>query len=310
MVCPTDSPMRRAAGLVAPLLACMLAVGCTATSVAPPVGPAAVASTTPAAPASATTAVETAKPFTLRIGSVQNFRDVAGDGLQLPNGHRMAQGVVFRSARLATSSAADRKLLARSGFSDIIDLRTDGVAGRSPDPRIPGVERHLVNIYAVRETPSVTFRTEAAARRHMKQMNIGFVRDGAQRARVATALRMVANADGRVIVHCTEGKDRTGWISALLQMVAGADREQVLSEYLKSNSYRANLIRADYRKTLAADGAAAARARLALLKVDASYLEAGLLAMDERYGGVEGYLEEGLGLSADTINTLRERLVA
>jgi hypothetical protein len=38
------------------------------------------------------------EPVTLRIDSVLNFRDVAGDGLALTSGDRMAGGVVVRSA--------------------------------------------------------------------------------------------------------------------------------------------------------------------------------------------------------------------
>ena len=305
--------------MVPALLAVMLSVGCTAQSVAPPVNrvtstPAVSTAPATVVPPSATptpTAATTeAKPFTLSVDSVLNFRDVAGDGLRLADGGRMARGVVFRSGKLATASASDRKVLSRAGFSDIIDLRTDSVAARTPDPKIPGVRRHLVNIFAVRATPTLTHSSETAARRYMRKVYLAFVRDEAQRSRIAAALELVAGADGRVIVHCTEGKDRTGWISALLQLVAGADREDVVSEYLVSNDYRADLIAAEYRKTLASEGVTAARIQRALLKVDASYLNAGLAAMDATYGGLDGYLTDGLGLSPKTVTVLRERLVA
>ena len=45
------------------------------------------------------------------------------------------------------------------------------------------------------------------------------------------------------------------------------------------------------------------------LGVDASYLEAGLAQIASDYGTVDGYLTEGLGLTADTIALLKAKLV-
>lgn len=245
---------------------------------------------------------------TVEIESVANFRDVAGTGLALPDGGRMATGAVYRSGKLATISRADLKRLGKLGLSDVIDLRTDAVAARAPDPDVSGAKHHLVNVFAVHRTASVTFRSVSSAEAQRRRMNVDFVADRAQRRQIAKVLRLIAEADGAVLVHCTEGKDRTGWISALLQLVAGADREQVMVEYLKSNEYRKDLIDEAYRKERAAHGTAAAKVQRALLRVDRSYLNAGLAEVDRRYGGLDGYLSQGLGLPEGTLAKLRARL--
>ncbi len=154
--------------------------------------------------------------MTLKIASVTNFRDVAGAGLALPGGKRMAAGVAYRSGKLSGLSAKDAKVLTKAGVGEVIDLRTDYVAARSPDPSIKGVTHHLANIFAVRRTASVEYRTVAAAQARMRQMNVDFVEVAAQRRQIAKALTLIAAADGPVLFHCTEGKDRTGWIAALL----------------------------------------------------------------------------------------------
>ncbi len=313
--------MKAAAALASVVAGGLLTVGCTTDAVTAPAPTAPAGTVTPTPthsatpPLSATTrqATPAAEPSTapaLTVTSVRNFRDVAGAGLALPDGGQMATGVVYRSAQLATASRADVARLGRSGIGLVIDLRTDTVSAHTPDPVIRGATHKLVNLYAVASTPAVHLRSVAAAETYMRDMNVHFVSVSAQRAKVGEALTLIARAKSPVLVHCTAGKDRTGWISALLQMVAGADRNQVMAEYLKSNTYNADVIKSSYQSTLASSGLTAARIKRATVEVKASYLNAGLSEMDRRYGGLDGYLTKGLGLSGATVATLRDRLTA
>jgi protein-tyrosine phosphatase len=314
---------RPARALTGALLAGLVTSGCAApapTAVAPAastVPPASPASSRPAADptASATPTKATPRPTAstapaLRVSSVENFRDVAGDGLRLSDGAVMATGVVYRSAKLATISGADLGRLRKAGLALVIDLRTTAVASRAPDPGVRGARHELVNIYGTATVPPLRDRTVPGARAYMRGLNVGFVTNPGQRARIARALKLIASAKGPVVIHCSEGKDRTGWVSAVLQLAAGAEREDVVAEYLKSNEYRADVIAASYRETAARAGVDAARVGRALLTVDASYLEAGLDELEERYGDIDGYLTRGLGLSDATIARLRSRLTA
>lgn len=246
----------------------------------------------------------------LTLSSVTNFRDVAGGGLPLPGGKRMATGVVYRSATLKGLSAKDARALTKAGLGGVIDLRTDYVAAHSPDPRIKGVRNQVVNIFGVPRITSVRYRTVAAARAHMRQMNLDFVDVAVQRRQIAKALTLIAAADDPILFHCTEGKDRSGWISALLQLTAGASRAEVTGEYLKSNEFRAELIDGTYRAKLKSSGRTAAEVERALMRVQPDYLGAGLDEVDARYGDLHGYLTRGLGLSAATVQRLRDRLTA
>jgi protein-tyrosine phosphatase len=295
----------------------VLSAGCTAMP-ATPVVPSTVVAVTPSASAtsarpsaSATPTLKSPPPAVpLRLSSITNFRDVAGTGLALPGGKRMATGVVYRSATLRGLSAKDAKALRKAGVREVIDLRTDYVAAHSPDPAITGVKHHVVNIFAVRRTPSVRYRTVAAAKAHMRQMNIDFVDVAAQRRQIAKALALIAAADGPILFHCTEGKDRSGWVAALLQLAAGASRAEVTAEYLTSNEFRAELITAAYRAKLKASGRTAAEVERALMTVEPGYLGAGLDELKARYGTIDGYLGKGLGLSKATVQRLRDRLTA
>jgi protein-tyrosine phosphatase len=248
---------------------------------------------------------------TLRLKVAANFRDVAGEGAGLPvaGGRTMKRGVVYRSDRLTGAETIDRLALRSLGLTDIYDLRTTETARRSPDPSIKGATYHLVNLFGTTRTPDDHPGTVAQVESSMKRMNERFVTDPVQRARLRNVLEAVAGSEGPVLIHCTEGKDRTGWTSAMLQLIAGADERAVLEQYLASNEYRKAVVAVEVEKVGARQGSAAARLYRAQRVLDASYLEAGLAAARARYGSVARYLRAGVGLSEETLRQLRERLV-
>ena len=244
------------------------------------------------------------------VENASNFRDVAGsgEGLVLSDGARMARGVVYRSGRLRDLSESDKDALVGIGLSDIFDLRTDEVAERSPDPEIEGVDYHHVNLFAVYSKRTPAFSNTDEARAEREDVNRAFVDVADQRARTAEVLRGIAAATGPVVVHCTEGKDRTGWIAALLQLIAGADEEGVIREYLLSNDYRRDLIETEVDKVQRTKGALSAKIARLQLEVDGAYLTAGLDEVAADYDDLQGFLTQGLGLDQATIDALRAKL--
>lgn len=294
--------------------AALLLAGCTA----PGAGPAATVNpatpsvaTTSGGPTSTPSGTPTPAPD-LAVDSVANFRDVAGSGagLAIADGGRMARGVVFRSGKLQGLSAADKRVLVSAGVTDIFDLRTDEVAKRSPDPAVGKAAYHLINVFAVRSRVSPFPASVRAAERERQQLNRDFVADAKQRQRIGLLLRDLADAPGAVIIHCTEGKDRTGWVSAMLQLIAGVDRETIIAEYLISNERRAEIIDRGVAQARKARGRTVAEITRIRLVVAESYLLAGLDEMESRYGDLHGYLTDGLGLDEATIDRLRTRLRA
>lgn len=63
------------------------------------------------------------------------------------------------------------------------------------------------------------------------------------RTQVGAAFRAVAEAPpGGVVVHCHEGKDRTGVLVALLLLVAGVAEEQIADDYALTADVRRELM--------------------------------------------------------------------
>lgn len=52
------------------------------------------------------------------------------------------------------------------------------------------------------------------------------------RGKIAAGLTRMAEADGPYLIHCTEGKDRTGFVCMLLEALCGASYEQIRDDYM------------------------------------------------------------------------------
>ena len=87
-----------------------------------------------------------------------------------------------------------------------------------------------------------------------------------------------------MLFHCVRGVDRTGIIT-LIQLALGATESAVIAEWLKSNTY------------------------LGTNTLTTGHFAAGLSEAKRLFGSVEGYLSQGLGLSATVRDQLRVRLV-
>ena len=109
------------------------------------------------------------------------------------------------------------------------------------------------------------------------------------------------------MVHCTAGKDRTGWGVALLQLASGVGMDDVLADYLASNEPMRRAYGPMLDAFAAEGGDAQSLAHMMIVEPD--YLDAALTLMRARFGDLDGYLERGLGLDADDVDRLRRRLL-
>lgn len=119
--------------------------------------------------------------------------------------------------------------------------------------------------------------------------------------KVAQVLRILLNAEGLTLYHCAHGKDRTGVISAILYLIAGADREDIVTNYKVSYDYLEDFLKPlidaapdDMKHTLRSDEI---NIRIFLKYID-----------DKWDGKVENYLISN-GMSESEIKALRDKCV-
>ena len=236
----------------------------------------------------------------LPLQGASNFRDLGGYPGR--GGRPLRWRRLYRSDHLAGLTSADRAALQALGLAKALDFRgLDERAGTPYD--LAGVAQHSLAI-----EPTVAQRMQdllAAGQRVsapvaaalMLDLYRGFVNDQAQR--FAEFFDHLLHADAPLVFHCTAGKDRTGFAAALALLALGVPRPLVMQDYLLSNEV--------YRHPPLPPDEPLAEALGVMWRVQESFLEAALRALDDDHGGVPRYLELRLGLSRAALDALAER---
>ncbi|MES4893326.1 tyrosine-protein phosphatase [Streptomyces sp. NPDC096012] len=253
------------------------------------------------------------------LAGVRNFRDVGG--LPTVDGRRVRHGVLFRSGHLAHATAEDAAFLSSLGLHTIFDFRNAADQRlEGPDVELPGVRNvnlplsdpadgaefwkmvrdgDLDQLRAILDDGKAAARMTASYRMIVKQRT-------AEHSRV---LRALAEDSVPALMHCAAGKDRAGISIAVTLLAVGVEREAIVADYLESNAKHR---RYKVRRNGSAETAYTPEVMdllSPLFDARAEYLEAAFESIEQTWGGFDTYLEQGLDLSPETRERLRERLL-
>lgn len=250
------------------------------------------------------------------LQGIENFRDfgdyAAGEG-------RLKKGVLFRAAHQAEATDDDLAALAALGIVTLVDLRRPNERERSPSRRWTGFAAQVIDneMGATGPDPWLEFissaeLTEASVHAYMdeyyrrlpfKERHIDLFR------RFFLAL---AEAKGPALIHCAAGKDRTGVLAALTHHIAGVGDDDVIDDYLLTNdpgrfdrrghAFMDHIHEATGRRPSEA-------AMRAAMGVEARYLAAAFEVIKDQHGGLDGYLEQAVGLDAGTREKVRAHIL-
>ncbi len=253
----------------------------------------------------------------LGIASVPNLRDLGG--YKTSDGAILARGLVYRANQLSGISPGDMEKLAGLKLKNAYDLRTAEEREKRPDELPTGVKYVWLDVLA--DSPQtgpamleklMTNPQEANAALGDGKAEAGFQNSyrefvslpSAQREFRKLFLALGEKNQLPALFHCTTGKDRTGWAAAALLTLLGVPKDQVVEDYLRSNDY----ILPAYKKVI--DGFLAAggeeRIPLAILGVKKEYLDAAFDEMETKYGTIDKYFSEGLGIDVAQQKALRD----
>ena len=257
----------------------------------------------------------------LDIPSVPNLRDVGG--YKTLDGVTVARGLAYRSDTFNPMNPEDLKRLERVGLKNDYDLRTTSEAKVKPDQMPPGVQYHLLNVLA--DAKSAAPAELEALMHEPKKANtvlgggkIETLFMGAYRefiylpsAKQSYRTLFLSLADRKklpAVFHCTTGKDRTGWAAAALLTLLGVPKETVMADYMRTNEYTLPQFQHAIDGFVAAGGDR--DIPVAIFGVKPEYLEASFDEMQKRYGTIEKYFAEGLGIDAAGQKDLRDMYLA
>ncbi|MER6628668.1 tyrosine-protein phosphatase [Streptomyces sp. NPDC000987] len=253
------------------------------------------------------------------LAGVRNFRDVGG--LPTVDGRRVRHGVLFRSGHLAHATAEDAAFLASLGLHTVFDFRNAADQKlEGPDVELPGVRN--VNLPLSDPADGAEFWKMVrhgdldqlreilgdgkAAGRMIGSYRLLIKERTGEHTRV---LRALAEDSVPALMHCAAGKDRAGLSVAVTLLAVGVERDAIFADYLESNAKHRR-----YRVQRGDSSASAYSPEVMellspLFEAREEYLAAAFETIEETWGGVEPYLEQGLGVTPAVRERLRERLL-
>ena len=245
-------------------------------------------------------------PSDIPLHNASNLRDLGG--WPTADGRRVRRGLVFRAPALVNLTPADEAEVARLGLRSVCDLR--GVRERASAPvHVPGADSLSMPI-----EPSVgaslrdILRTGQASG-HVSPDELLALLEDAYRAYAlqsfpqyrALFARLLAQDGLPLLMHCSAGKDRTGFGSALLLTALGVASDNVVEDYLATNRF--------WRRETASMFDLPPALKDVLLGAHEALLRAAFDAAAQAYGSIDAYLEQAIGLDQAARDALVGRLV-
>jgi protein-tyrosine phosphatase len=235
----------------------------------------------------------------LNLEGASNSRDLGG--YPTTDGRMVRWRQIFRSNHLGHLTAADIEIVRSLGLRSAFDFR-----GRDERAAaVCGVEEITVHSLPIEPTVVAALRARLAAGtlsadaalEIMRESYRNYVRQNTHSFRALFAHLVDDRAP--LVIHCTAGKDRTGFACALVLHALGVADDVIAEDYLLTNRF--------YRRDPSSGTDLPGDVRDAIGSVDASFLAAGLEAVSADYGDLENYFRNGLGLGDHERAALGER---
>ena len=240
-----------------------------------------------------------------------NTRELGG--YKTTDGKSVKWGMLFRSDKLSDISENDQLYLQSLGIKRIVDFRSEGEKTEDPDIIPEGINyiETPINVDgAMRSKIEAVLKgeTNKEVKSFLVDANKEFVTN--YTSVYEDFLRGLIDEDGPTLFHCTAGKDRAGFAAAITLIALGVSKEDVIEDYMKTNIFTKDKIdeMIDKIKLMSLYQADAEILR-PLIGVERIYIETAFKTAEEKYGSLENFIREGLNISDEEIQILRNKFV-
>ncbi|HEY5877360.1 MAG TPA: tyrosine-protein phosphatase [Nakamurella sp.] len=255
------------------------------------------------------------------IAGLPNLRDIGGWATS--DGGRVRRGMAYRSVELGRLGPDGVRSLAALGIRTVYDLRTAAERSAEPDRTPDGVTdvpldvladmadaSAAASLFALLADPAEAEKILGGGR--AEALFVKSYRDIVSLPSALSAYRrfflgLTDPATRPALFHCTTGKDRTGWGAAALLMLLGVSDEDVQRDYLLTNDELLPALQPIFDRFGAAGGDP--ELLRPVLGVREEYLATALDEVHSRWGDIDRYYDEGLGLDATVRRQLRDAFV-
>jgi protein-tyrosine phosphatase len=205
--------------------------------------------------------------------------------------------VLIRSDDLGHLNASGREAMTAYGVNVVVDLRSDAEILSSPNPFAAGDTAEYIHSPLIDDANMN--KLGEAGDMFQRYLRIVDRRAGA----FGDVFTSLAEAEGGVLFHCFAGKDRTGLVAAMLLSLAGVAPDDIAADYAATDEQLAK----QYEIWI---GEAPPEKREAFrdeLQCPRDRILGVLDYLDQRWGGVEAYLEAS-GVTAANLDRLTSKL--
>lgn len=244
----------------------------------------------------------------------KNIRDLGG--LVGYKGKTIKHRRLFRGGALNDISDKDAEILNSLHLTDIVDFRSKMEFVHRPDFIFDGVTYHNFTTFEHEHKKEDIVHDDGNLLWFMNKNDTGFkhlvrtykdlVDSSEGQEAYRNLFKVIMSRDDAVIYfHCSQGKDRVGIASYLIESALGVSEEDKIKDYLLSN------IAMDHRKDKLIESVKNRpfyneqykKDLLEVFSAKIEYLEEAINTINSKYGGIISYLENVLEVD---INKLRK----
>ena len=248
-------------------------------------------------------------PFT----GAHNFRDLGG--YKTEDGRTVKWGKIYRSDNLHSLTDEDLKYMKRLNIKSVVDFRSLEERESEPDRLNPDMTQVLLPInFQPKELNDDSIKNiikdltfgDLDSSNLLRDFNIVIVEEFAEEYKNFFRYIIENNAEP-LVFHCTAGKDRAGFASAMILTILGVPREKVIEDYLLTNTYVKDhvddkMLEIELKTFFRADTDNLRKINL----VEERYIQAAFDTIDSKWGGMDRYISEALNLNEDDILKLQD----
>lgn len=257
----------------------------------------------------------------LKLKKLHNTRDLGG--LPTGDGRTIRYGKLIRSGKLYNLPEETVERLNGLGLSDILDLRIGTERESWPDVELTGVKNHWLPLLCT-ATPGITREKSMAktmykesrrlrkefgsADNYMIQMYqyILFMPESQQCLK--KVLRLIIDAEGGVLWHCSGGKDRAGLVAMLVECLLGVELPVVYEDYkISYHFHRRKYFWNKFGMTVVPFPPSFRSILFALMDAKQKYIQSAVEEIIRRYGSVREYCRVELDISDEDVEKLKAK---
>ncbi|MGG5208393.1 tyrosine-protein phosphatase [Chryseobacterium sp. MIQD13] len=238
------------------------------------------------------------------IKKVHNFRTVGN--IKNVDGRTLKSGKFYRSGHLHKLKKKSFREIENLGIREVIDLRNSKEIADKPDQLPIGIIYKKYSAFEdegdqLTQAKKLVLKGKVNGSDADKRM-IDFYQEYVTENPevIKKIITEILESDQPVLYHCTAGKDRTGITTALILSILKFDKETIYNDYLLSNNYRKKLV---LKRLNLADNLHFLYPKMdvkvleKLSWVETAYLDAAFDEINKKYGSIDTYIQQVLGIS-------------